>query len=144
MAEGAPIRMTSFEENCQQLRAKFGSSWGCEAGADKICVSPDGSIYPCSRFICTDEEGTAFYKLGDVWQGITEHRLRDDLLDMREMIRPKCSRCKYKDYCAGGCPALNLLKTGSLYHPWPTQCSFTRILIDTLKEMPEITQIGEN
>jgi len=43
-----------------------------------------------------------------------------------------------------GCPALNLLKTGSLYHPWPTQCSFTRILIDTLKEMPEITQIGES
>ncbi|MGB9607285.1 MAG: SPASM domain-containing protein, partial [bacterium] len=95
---------TFFEEDLEQQRGKYKNVWSCEAGADKICVSPDGSLYPCSRFICTDEKGTSYYKLGDVQQGITEHRLRDDLLDQREMIRPKCMRCEYKDFCPGGCP----------------------------------------
>lgn len=126
--------MTSFEETCHQMKEKFSGVLGCEAGADKICVAPNGDIYPCSRFLCIGESSGS-YKLGNVWEGITFHRLRDDLLDQRDMIRYKCMKCKYKDYCTGGCPALNLLKTGSLYHPWRTQCAFTRIYIDTLRSM---------
>lgn len=139
--QGLPIRMTFFEEDLEQMSGKYRDLWSCEGGADKICISPDGSIYPCSRFICTDEKGTTYYKLGDVRQGIVEHKLRDDLLDQREMIRLKCMRCQYKDFCTGGCPAINLLHTGSLYEPWKTTCQFKRIHCDLLREMPELRKV---
>jgi uncharacterized protein len=134
VSKGEPIRMTVFEEDCNEMKEKLSGIWGCEAGVDKVCISPRGEIYPCSRFLGIGA-ATGAYKLGTVEEGITARKLREDFLDHREMIRYKCMKCRYKDYCSGGCLALNYWKTGSLYHPWYVQCSFTKIHIETLRKV---------
>jgi len=69
-----------------------------------FAVGPDGSIYPCYRFV-----GMPEYVMGNV----SDHPSREDLagsapgLRMRqfkEYVDRVCKGCKHIRYCRGGCP----------------------------------------
>ena len=69
-----------------------------------FAVGPDGSLYPCYRFV-----GMPEYVMGNV----RDHPSREDLagstpgLRMRqfkEYVDRECKSCKHIRYCRGGCP----------------------------------------
>lgn len=69
-----------------------------------FAVGPDGSIYPCYRFV-----GMPEYVMGNV----RDHPSRDDLSgsaagqrmrQFREYVDRECKGCKHIRYCRGGCP----------------------------------------
>ncbi|MFA4935150.1 MAG: TIGR04083 family peptide-modifying radical SAM enzyme, partial [Candidatus Methanoperedens sp.] len=71
---------------------------------DTFAVGPDGSIYPCYRFI-----GMPEYVMGNV----KDHPGKDDLAGSRawklmfqfkEYVDKNCGECKYIKFCRGGCP----------------------------------------
>lgn len=129
---GWPIRIGGFERGEDTER----KGWGCEAGQDKIAVTPSGDIYPCSRFLDAEwlRENS---RLGHVSVGITADRRRRELTDTREVIRYKCMRCRHKDRCTGSCPATNWLTTGSPFVAPRIDC-YLHDVGETLKrEVPE-------
>lgn len=86
------------------------SAGGC--GRKMISIYPNGDVYPC-QFL-------DFYKLGNV----KERRLRDILkpevvepfVNTERYLRgPKCSACKYKQYCKGGDRARAYYLTGDIW-----------------------------
>lgn len=135
--QGHGFRMTIFEKGLNELASRS-AVWGCEAGRDKICVSPTGEIYPCTKFEAL-RELTGRYRLGDLTSGITEQLYCFELEDARGNIRGKCLSCDYKDYCTGGCPADNLDKTGSIYVPYEMDCKFHRLYIDLHVKIPDLS-----
>ena len=69
-----------------------------------FAVGPDGSIYPCYRFVGMQE-----YAMGSVY----DHPTVDDLaksdawklmFGYKEYVDTTCGECKHIRYCRGGCP----------------------------------------
>jgi uncharacterized protein len=130
---GWPIRMTGFEERPEREKPK---GWGCEAGQDKIAVTPSGDIYPCSRYLDVDWLREASW-LGHVDTGISADGRRRELTDGREVIRFKCMKCRHKDRCTGSCPATNWLTTGSPFAPPRIDCYLHDVSERLKREVPE-------
>jgi len=71
---------------------------------DTFAVGPDGSIYPCYRFV-----GMPEYVMGNV----QDHPSMDDLAqsdawkllhDFKDYVDTECKKCSYIKFCRGGCP----------------------------------------
>ncbi|MCC7563557.1 MAG: TIGR04083 family peptide-modifying radical SAM enzyme [Methanobacterium sp.] len=76
---------------------------------DTFAVGPDGSIYPCYRFV-----GMPEYVMGNV----VDHPSMEDLAqsdswkllqDFKDYVDSECKKCNYIKFCRGGCP-YNALK----------------------------------
>ncbi|WP_048190066.1 TIGR04083 family peptide-modifying radical SAM enzyme [Methanobacterium sp. SMA-27] len=71
---------------------------------DTFAIGPDGSIYPCYRFV-----GMPEYVMGNVY----DHPTIDDLAKsqpwkllqkFKEYVDVECKKCTYVKFCRGGCP----------------------------------------
>jgi len=76
---------------------------------DTFAIGPDGSIYPCYRFV-----GMPEYVMGNVKDHPTVEELQESkpakLLDeFKEYVNENCKKCSYVRFCRGGCP-YNALK----------------------------------
>ena len=82
---------------------------GCGSGTEYMAVTPWGDLYPCHQFV-----GEEAYKLGDVWNGVTNTALREEFRACNAYARPECKDCWAKLYCSGGCAANAYHATGSV------------------------------
>jgi radical SAM protein with 4Fe4S-binding SPASM domain len=71
----------------------------CGAGFDTLGVDASGDLYPCETFV-----GREFWKLGNIFRGIDEKKLR---AFQREHINALkfCTDCDIVNLCQGGCLA---------------------------------------
>lgn len=129
-ARNAPLRMTFLEHDSND----YCDVWGCHAGKGRVAVSVDGDLYPCARFV-SSYPILANYRLGNVYEGFTEVATRNELLDKGEELRLECSECSYKDSCKGGCYAVNLLTSGSLFQTSQSECFVNKVLADALQRI---------
>ena len=82
---------------------------GCGSGTEYMAVTPWGDLYPCHQFV-----GEESYKLGDIWNGVTNDALRDEFRCCNAYARPECDDCWAKLYCSGGCAANAYHASGSI------------------------------
>jgi uncharacterized protein len=82
---------------------------GCGSGTEYMAVTPTGDLYPCHQFV--GDEG---YKLGDIWNGVTNNELREDFRSCNAYSRKECEDCWAKLYCSGGCAANAYHASGSI------------------------------
>ena len=71
---------------------------------DTFAVGPDGSIYPCYRFV-----GMPEYVMGNVRDHPTVEDLAQSaparlLEEYKKYVDEECSECHYIKFCRGGCP----------------------------------------
>ncbi len=76
---------------------------------DTFAVGPDGSIYPCYRFV-----GMPEYVMGNVKDHPTMEELQKSesaklLEEFKDYVNENCKKCSYVRFCRGGCP-YNALK----------------------------------
>jgi uncharacterized protein len=69
-----------------------------------FAVGPDGSIYPCYRFV-----GMPEYVMGHVRDRPSQKELAESaagvrMLRFKEYVDLECKGCKHIRYCRGGCP----------------------------------------
>lgn len=94
---------------------------GCGSGTEYMAVTPWGDLYPCHQFV--GEDG---YKLGDIWNGVTNHALREDFRSCNAYSRPGCADCWAKLYCSGGCAANAYHASGSIQGIYAAGCELFR------------------
>lgn len=82
---------------------------GCGSGTEYMAVTPWGDLYPCHQFV-----GEEKYKLGDIWQGVTNKPVQDEFMSCNVYAREDCKDCWAKLYCSGGCAANAYHATGSV------------------------------
>ncbi len=82
---------------------------GCGSGTEYMAVTPWGDLYPCHQFV-----GDEKYKLGDIYNGVTNAKIQDEFRKCNAYSRPDCKDCWAKLYCAGGCAANSYHATGSV------------------------------
>ncbi len=94
---------------------------GCGSGTEYMAVTPWGDLYPCHQFV-----GEEKFKLGDIWNGVTNRETQDEFGKCNVYTRPECSDCWAKLYCSGGCAANAYHSTGSVNGVYKYGCELFR------------------
>lgn len=98
---------------------------GCGSGTEYLAVTPWGDLYPCHQFV-----GDEKFKLGDIYNGITNTKIRDEFKLCNAYARPECKDCWAKLYCSGGCAANSYHATGSVLGTYKYGCELLKKRIE--------------
>ena len=98
---------------------------GCGSGTEYMAVTPWGDLYPCHQFV-----GEEAYKLGDIWNGVTNEALREAFRSCNAYSRPDCKDCWAKLYCSGGCAANAYHASGSIRGIYEPGCELFKKRIE--------------
>ncbi len=94
---------------------------GCGSGTEYMAVTPWGDLYPCHQFV-----GDEKFRLGDIWEGVTNTETQCDFKSCNVYSRPECRDCWAKLYCSGGCAANAYHATGSIKGVYSQGCELFR------------------
>ena len=111
---------------------------GCGSGTEYMAVTPWGDLYPCHQFV-----GDEAFKLGDIWQGVTNTEKQEEFAACNVYSRKECNDCWAKLYCSGGCAANAYHATGSVTGIYEYGCKLFRkrmecaIMLEAAKALEE-------
>ena len=111
---------------------------GCGSGTEYMAVTPWGDLYPCHQFVGKDE-----FKLGNVFDGVTNHEVVGEFAACNVYTRPECKNCWAKLYCSGGCAANAFNATGSVNGVYKYGCELFKkrmecaIMLEIAKTLDE-------
>ncbi len=94
---------------------------GCGSGTEYMAVTPWGDLYPCHQFV-----GDERYKLGDVFDGVSNAAAQEEFRACNVYTRKECADCWAKLYCSGGCAANAYHATGSVNGVYKDGCDLFR------------------
>ena len=120
-AEGDPFTFYHYMIDLQGGPCIYKRISGCGSGTEYMAVTPWGDLYPCHQFV-----GDEAFKLGDIWQGVTNPAKQSEFKDCNVYARPDCKDCWAKLYCSGGCAANAYHATGSIKGIYEPGCRLFR------------------
>ena len=123
--EGKPITFYHYMLDLTGGPCIYKRISGCGSGTEYMAVTPWGDLYPCHQFV-----GEEQYKLGDIWNGVTNTQLREDFRACNAYARPECADCWAKLYCSGGCAANAYHASGSIRGIYEPGCELFRKRIE--------------
>jgi len=94
---------------------------GCGSGTEYMAVTPWGDLYPCHQFV-----GDEKFKLGDIWNGVTNTEIQSEFAACNVYAHPECRDCWARLYCSGGCAANAYHATGSVTGVYEYGCKLFR------------------
>ena len=94
---------------------------GCGSGTEYMAVTPWGDLYPCHQFV-----GDEKYRLGDLWEGVTNTGTQEEFRSCNAYARPDCRDCWAMHYCSGGCAANSYHATGDVRGIYEYGCELFR------------------
>ena len=98
---------------------------GCGSGTEYMAVTPWGDFYPCHQFV-----GDEKFKLGNIWDGVTNTDIQNEFASCNVYAREKCNDCWARLYCSGGCSANAYHATGSITGVYESGCELFRKRIE--------------
>ncbi|MCQ2524242.1 MAG: thioether cross-link-forming SCIFF peptide maturase [Lachnospiraceae bacterium] len=111
---------------------------GCGSGTEYMAVTPWGDLYPCHQFVGDDK-----YKLGNIYDGVTNTSIQDEFASCNVYAREECKDCWAKLYCSGGCAANAYHATGSVKGVYKYGCELFKkrlecaIMVEVSKKIHE-------
>ena len=111
---------------------------GCGSGTEYMAVTPWGDLYPCHQFV-----GEEAYKLGNIWDGVTNPSLREEFRACNAYSRPECRDCWAKLYCSGGCAANAYHASGSIRGVYKPGCELFKKRIECAIMMKVAEDFGK-
>lgn len=107
--EGRPFTFYHYMVDLESGPCIYKRISGCGSGTEYMAVTPWGDLYPCHQFV-----GEEKFRLGSVFEGVTNHAVQEEFRGCNVYARPDCADCWAKLYCAGGCAANAYHATGSI------------------------------
>ena len=120
-AEGKPFTFYHYMIDLTGGPCIYKRISGCGSGTEYMAVTPWGDLYPCHQFV-----GEEDFKLGDVWNGVTNTQKQCEFAACNVYARPDCADCWAKLYCSGGCAANAYHATGTVTGVYKYGCELFR------------------
>ena len=111
---------------------------GCGSGTEYMAVTPWGDLYPCHQFV-----GDEKFRLGNVFDGVTNNGIREDFRSCNVYARPECKDCWAKLYCSGGCAANAYHATGSIRGIYKYGCELFKKRMECAIMMQVAKELGK-
>lgn len=110
---------------------------GCGSGTEYMAVTPWGDLYPCHQFV-----GEEKFKLGDIWNGVTNKEIQAEFAACNVYAHPECKDCWARLYCSGGCAANAYHSTGSVTGVYEPGCRLFRKRMECAIMVAVARQLG--
>ena len=123
--DGKPITFYHYMLDLTEGPCIYKRISGCGVGTEYMAVTPWGDLYPCHQFV-----GDEKYKLGDIWNGVENEKLRDDFRCCNAYAREECRDCWAQLYCSGGCAANGYHATGDIKGVYKPGCELFKKRIE--------------
>ena len=123
--EGHPITFYHYMLDLTNGPCVYKRISGCGSGTEYMAVTPWGDLYPCHQFV-----GEERYKLGNIWDGVTNTALREEFRSCNAYAREDCKDCWAKLYCSGGCAANAYHASGSIRGIYKPGCELFKKRIE--------------
>ncbi|MCX6583742.1 MAG: radical SAM protein [Candidatus Aminicenantes bacterium] len=121
LLKGNHFILRNFFQVLERLHRRNRSGHRCGAGRQTAAVSPDGSLYPCYKFV-----GIKNYIMGNVGAGEYDKNLSARFRENHAGGKPGCQNCWARYLCGGGCPYLSEVSHGNIAIKDDLDCQFTR------------------
>ncbi len=100
-----------------------------------FAVGPDGSIYPCYRFVDMPD-----YVIGHVsdkpsYEELMDSRAEKLLHEFKDFVDTDCADCKHIKYCRGGCPYNALVMSNHEVNQVDPHCTAYKMIFDKINEL---------
>lgn len=119
--EGRPFTFYHYMIDLEDGPCIYKRISGCGSGTEYMAVTPWGDLYPCHQFV-----GEEPFKLGDIWNGVSNISVQEDFASCNVYAREECRDCWARLYCAGGCAANAYHATGSVRGVYAYGCDLFR------------------
>ncbi|MBP5197423.1 MAG: thioether cross-link-forming SCIFF peptide maturase [Lachnospiraceae bacterium] len=123
--EGKPITFYHYMLDLTEGPCIYKRISGCGSGTEYMAVTPWGDLYPCHQFV-----GEEKYKLGNIYDGVTNDALRDEFRSCNAYAREECKDCWAKLYCSGGCAANAFHASGTIRGVYKPGCELFKKRIE--------------
>lgn len=111
----------------------------CGAGNEYLSVVPNGDLYPCHQFA-----GEARWRMGSVFEGKIDGKIRALFAESCLFTRKKCADCFAKYICSGGCSANNYHYNGDINEPYGMTCAMMKKRIECAMHVLAARKSREN
>lgn len=111
---------------------------GCGAGTEYLAVTPSGDLYPCHQFV-----GEPEYRMGTLWEGVTNTERRDAFSRCTAYAREDCRDCWARLYCSGGCAANAYHASGDIGGIYEYGCRLFKKRMECAVMMKVAEALGE-
>ncbi len=135
--EGKPFTFYHYMLDLSHGPCVYKRVAGCGSGTEYMAVTPWGDLYPCHQFVGNDD-----FRLGSVFDGVTNPGARDKFKLCNAYARPECADCWAKLYCSGGCAANAYHATGDILGVYEYGCKLFKKRIECAIMM-KVRQSGE-
>ena len=112
---------------------------GCGSGTEYMAVTPWGDLYPCHQFV-----GEEKFKLGNIWDGVTNHTIQSEFAACNVYAHEECKDCWARLYCSGGCAANAYHATGSVTGVYEKGCKLFRKRMECAIMVAIARALGDN
>jgi uncharacterized protein len=119
--EGKPVNFFHFMIDLSGGPCVAKRLSGCGSGTEYMSVTPTGDLYPCHQFV-----GKGEFRLGSVYEGITNTEVQDEFKLCNVYAKEKCRECFAKFYCSGGCAANSFNSSGDINGAYDLGCELQR------------------
>lgn len=123
--EGNPITFYHYMLDLTEGPCIYKRISGCGSGTEYMAVTPWGDLYPCHQFV-----GEESYKLGNIFDGVSNESLREEFRCCNAYAREDCKDCWAKLYCSGGCAANAFHATGTIKGVYKPGCELFKKRIE--------------
>ena len=136
--EGRPFTFYHYMLDLKHGPCIYKRITGCGSGTEYMAVTPWGDLYPCHQFVGEDS-----FKLGDIWNGVSNTACQQEFADCNVYARTECADCWAKLYCSGGCAANAYHATGKVTGIYEYGCKLFRkrmecaIMLEAAKKMDQ-------
>ena len=119
--EGKPFTFYHYMLDLSEGPCIYKRISGCGSGTEYMAVTPQGDLYPCHQFV-----GEEKFKLGDIWNGVNNHKIQEEFASCNVYSHKECNDCWARLYCSGGCAANAYHATGKISGVYENGCKMFR------------------
>ncbi len=138
-AEGRPFTFYHYMIDLTGGPCIYKRISGCGSGTEYMAVTPWGDLYPCHQFV-----GEEAYKLGDIFEGVTNHAVQEEFAACNVYAREECRTCWARLYCSGGCAANAYHATGRINGVYAYGCDLFKKRMECALMLAVVRQLNAN
>ena len=119
--EGKPFTFYHYMIDLTEGPCIYKRISGCGSGTEYLAVTPWGDLYPCHQFV-----GEEDFKMGTVFEGVTNLELREQFKQLNVYAKEKCRDCFARFFCSGGCAANSFKFHGRIDDAYDIGCKMQK------------------
>ncbi len=139
------IEIMNINDLCRCVSTRRGSVCTfADCMGSTFAIGPDGSIYPCYRFVGMDE-----WVMGNVCDQPSAETLANTSAGKRmqaykEFVDISCRECPHISYCRGGCPYNAIVPTGGEIRGVDPHCLAYKRIFDEMNDRVNKEMFGSD